>query len=197
MNADGTLDESFTAEVGRSDAFVPNAWSLAVQTDGKILALGAFPIVSPNGAARIARFNPDGSHDPTFALPSPPMIVNQGNQYEGNIQAMALGPDDTLYVGGEFNRMGKLPRAGIVRVNLGAVEAEVLITAAFISGTVEFTMGIRTQINQIYRVETSDYLVNWTLLREVTGVREVTEFSDNGLPAESNKFYRVVLKPKP
>src|SRR5438445_7404149 len=65
LNPDGTLDT----------AFDPNAndivSSIAVQTDGKILASGAFTTLSPNGGAavtrnRIARLNPDGTLDTAF-----------------------------------------------------------------------------------------------------------------------------------
>ncbi len=193
LNADGSLDESFTAEVGRSDAFVPNAWSLAVQTDGKVLALGAFPIVSPNGAASIARFNPDGSHDPTFVLPGPAMIVSQFGRNEGSIQTMALGSGDTLYVAGVFNRLSNVPRAGIVRINLGELPQK-MITSAFISDTGEFAMTFRAQVGQIYRVETSDDLVNWTVLREVTGVGADMPLIVSEWIQDQRRFYRIVVR---
>ncbi len=68
LNADGTVDSSFTANVEiRNQTFsAPTISSLVLQSDGKIVIGGSFDTVdgvSRNGAARL---NPGGSLDTTF-----------------------------------------------------------------------------------------------------------------------------------
>ena len=75
LNPDGTLDASFN----------PNAnsgiRSIALQADGKILIVGHFTTLSPNGGAavtrnRIARLNPNGTLDTSFNPNANNIVVN-------------------------------------------------------------------------------------------------------------------------
>jgi uncharacterized delta-60 repeat protein len=67
-NPDGTLDTSFdsdgmaTTDFGNYD----QAYSVAVQADGKILVAGSSETY-PNGDFALARYNPDGTLDTTFS----------------------------------------------------------------------------------------------------------------------------------
>ncbi len=80
-----------------------------------------------------------------------------------------------------------------MRINLGE-QAQIGIASASISDIGEFTMTIRGYAGWNYRIEISDDLVNWTLLREVQSAGAVTEFRDTELPGELNKFYRAIRK---
>ncbi|MSU64225.1 MAG: hypothetical protein EXS31_17850 [Pedosphaera sp.] len=80
-----------------------------------------------------------------------------------------------------------------MRVNLGQ-QPPIAIASAFISGTGEFTMTIRGQTGWTYRIEVSDDLVNWTLLRELPSTGTVTEFKDAVSFVEFNRFYRAARK---
>jgi uncharacterized delta-60 repeat protein len=62
LNADGTLDGSFTPGAG-ADARV---WSVALQPDGKVLIGGDFTSYGNTSRNGIARLNADGSLDTTF-----------------------------------------------------------------------------------------------------------------------------------
>jgi uncharacterized delta-60 repeat protein len=84
---DGTLDATFIPPSGSS-----SARSLAVQTDGKILA-GGFNI---GGRPGIARLNADGSLDTAFNASS---VVTSGYVY-----AIAVQPDGRIVIGGSFTR---------------------------------------------------------------------------------------------
>lgn len=68
LNADGSLDELFQGNLGRGfssdDIDHRGIFSIAVQTDGKILAAGTFVSLNGNDAPYLARLNPDGSRDP-------------------------------------------------------------------------------------------------------------------------------------
>ncbi|MBV9927272.1 MAG: hypothetical protein JOZ96_19800 [Acidobacteria bacterium] len=91
LNADGTLDTSFNANVGQSGSRVDR---LVVQPDGKILAAGPFSTFAGHSRNGVARINSDGSYDSTF---------NPGNAIDTyNVQAIALQPDGKVLVGGGF-----------------------------------------------------------------------------------------------
>ena len=94
VNADGTLDAGFDPG---ADGGVE---SLALQTDGKVLASGVFQSLQPNGAAaptprgRIARVHADGSLDTAFDP--------KANDYVNNVNLQA---DGKILLGGWFTTL--------------------------------------------------------------------------------------------
>ena len=90
VNADGTLDTLFYSSLAGS-------YSLAVQTDGKILA---------DGMLVLGRVKADGSLDTSF---------NPGanNAY----CSLGLQPDGKVLVGGNFTALGGVSRTNIARLN--------------------------------------------------------------------------------
>jgi uncharacterized delta-60 repeat protein len=106
-------------DTGLADSFDPNAnvdavWSIAVQADGKILAVGDFSTLSPNGGAavtrrKIARLETDGVLDQTLN----PTLGGFG-QYA---LASAVQPDGKIVIGGQFNSVLGVPRNNIARLN--------------------------------------------------------------------------------
>lgn len=67
-NADGSLDTSFgsggkvTTPVGATDAI----YSIVIQSDGKIVAIGNADGISPGTVIAVARYNPNGTLDTSF-----------------------------------------------------------------------------------------------------------------------------------
>jgi len=106
LNADGTRDTGFSLapnNVGRS--------GLAIQSDGKILALGngrnytsGFPVIR-NG---IVKINTDGTIDTSF---SPVGIPNGKTAYSAAIQ-----PDGKIILVGDFNSFNSVQKFSIVRL---------------------------------------------------------------------------------
>ncbi|MGV3659986.1 MAG: choice-of-anchor D domain-containing protein [Prosthecobacter sp.] len=94
LNPDGTLDAAFDPS--------PNAQvrSMFLQPDGRLVMVGGFITVQPNGAAaaisrrRIARFNGDGTLDMSFD-------PNAGNE----ILTAALQQDGRILIGGNFTNV--------------------------------------------------------------------------------------------
>lgn len=86
VNSDGSLDPAFRAE--GLGGVVP----LAVQSDGKVLITGEF--------AMLARLNPDGQLDPTFA-PWPKPILDLSQPWNTpTLGGIALQPDDKVLLAG-------------------------------------------------------------------------------------------------
>ncbi|MCC7307089.1 MAG: VCBS repeat-containing protein, partial [Acidobacteria bacterium] len=129
-NPDGSLDQSFGAggkvvtDLGGS---TEQARSVAIQPDGKIIVGG-----SSNGFG-IARYNPDGSLDPTFGVGG----FIRGSLFSAN--KMALQPDgrivttgagssgtSSVFVTARFNTDGSFDESfgngGFVQTDIGAYE---------------------------------------------------------------------------
>ncbi|WP_158277299.1 hypothetical protein [Opitutus sp. ER46] len=86
--------------------------SLALQTDGKIIAGGSFTTAQPNSASStternyIARFNTDGTLDSNFD-PSPDGVVN----------AIVVQPwDQFILIGGAFSKVSSQEHLGLARL---------------------------------------------------------------------------------
>jgi len=102
LEADGTLDETFTATVS-GDVF-----ALGLQPDGKIVVAGAFTKVNGQACRRIVRLNPDGSLDENF---TPRAGVNK------DIRAAVVQPDGKILVAGHFDAVAGRKQSGVGRFN--------------------------------------------------------------------------------
>jgi uncharacterized delta-60 repeat protein len=89
LNADGSRDTTFAIGTGFSD----EVSSIAIQTDGKILAGGMFETYQGVSATRIIRLNADGSRDTTFAI---------GTGFNNTVWSIAIQPDGKILAGGRF-----------------------------------------------------------------------------------------------
>jgi len=83
------LDSGF--DVGtRADADI---LAMAVQEDGRIIAVGEFTTIGGTNRNRVVRLNPDGSVDLSFAT---------GTGSSGTVRAVAIQSDGKIVVGGNF-----------------------------------------------------------------------------------------------
>jgi len=103
---DGEIDYSFSSGEG----FNGQVYALAIQSDQKIIAVGAFS--KYNGSTintnRVIRLLPDGSKDFSF---------NIGSGADGIVEAVVLQSDGKILIGGHFKTFNGLPFAGLVRLN--------------------------------------------------------------------------------
>lgn len=144
FNVDGSVDTSFVPFFNNLTP-VPTIYSLAVQSDGKIL-------VGLNLAGRVRRLNTDGTEDTGFAGPfaftindivplSNGQILVGGDygpsagfikrinangmddpsfappQPNGSVYKILVQPDGKILIGGEFTQIGATPRGRIARLN--------------------------------------------------------------------------------
>ncbi len=84
-------------------------WSMAVQSDGKILVAGNFTTAGPDSATygRVARFNADGSLDTGFANPNA----------NGSVRGIAVQSTGQIVIVGSFTQVGGVNRSRIARLN--------------------------------------------------------------------------------
>jgi len=109
LNSDGSLDTAFNPGLGANNA----VWSVAVQTNGQVLIGGEFTTVNGYPRSHIARLNSDGSLD-TFFDPGP-------DGPDGTVYAIALTPDGSMYIGGDFLHVNGLFRSSIARISTNGV----------------------------------------------------------------------------
>ena len=110
LNADGTLDTTFDpkGKVGTAGQFVAG---LALQPDGKIVAVGRFTVVQNN----VIRLNADGSVDNSF---------DPGNGANTTVFAVVRQSDGKLVMGGQFNLFDNKFKYSLVRLNAnGSLDA--------------------------------------------------------------------------
>jgi uncharacterized delta-60 repeat protein/uncharacterized repeat protein (TIGR01451 family) len=105
VNPDGSLDATFNPGTNGPNGTI---WSLALQSDGKIIIAGEFTSVGGLTRNGLARLNANGSVDLTF---------DPGTGANGVVYAVALRPDGKLWVGGEFSLMNSVPFRRFARLN--------------------------------------------------------------------------------
>ena len=106
INSDGTRDSSFNMSTG----FNNSVMSLAIQSDGKIIAGGSFTSYRGVGANRIVRINSDGTRDSSFNM-------STGFNTGGYVSAINIQDDGKIIVGGEFTSYRGVGANRIVRIN--------------------------------------------------------------------------------
>jgi uncharacterized delta-60 repeat protein len=103
LNTDGTVDPTFNPSANSS------IQAIALQPDGKIILGGDFSAFAPNGGASItrvdiARFNADGTIDPTL-----------DPRANGSVRAIAVQADGGIVIGGEFQSFNPGGGATVLR----------------------------------------------------------------------------------
>ena len=105
INPNGTKDTTFNVGAGSTGAL----YQLALQSDGKIIAIGATTAYSGSSNAGIVRINTDGTKDTTF---------NPGSGFN-TTSVLAIGIQSTgkIIVGGNFALYSGSSSPYIVRIN--------------------------------------------------------------------------------
>jgi uncharacterized delta-60 repeat protein len=113
LNSDGTLDSAFDACVASGTE--SGATTLALQSDGKILASGTFTF-SNTGSTRtgIARLGLCGELDPAFA-PEPGVDPNS------KVWIIVLRKSGQVLFGGNFYEYHSTPRSGLAQLTADGV----------------------------------------------------------------------------
>jgi uncharacterized delta-60 repeat protein len=106
LNSDGSIDTTFKAGGGTNDV----VYSLALQSDNKILVGGNFTTYSGSSSTGIIRLNTSGSVDTTF---------DTGGGVDSTVRSIAIQSDRKILIGGTFSTYsGSTPGNSIARINL-------------------------------------------------------------------------------
>jgi len=104
LNADGSLDTSFSPGFGTNDWVI----ALALQPDGKILIGGVTIFRVGVTHSGVTRLNADGSSDTTF---------NPGSGANSDVWSLAVQPDGKVLIGGSFSTVDGVARNRVARLN--------------------------------------------------------------------------------
>jgi len=122
LNADGTLDGTFTVGTGANGSIQ----ATTIQSDGRIIIGGSFDTINGTAKNHIARLNADGTLDGTFTV---------GTGANSDIQATAIQSDGRIIIGGDFTSYNGTAINRIARLN--------------INGTLDSTFTVGTGANYI------------------------------------------------
>ena len=104
LNSDGSIDPSFTSGTAANNII----YSIALQTDDKIVIGGAFTNYNGTGRNRIARLNVNGTLDATF---TPSTAANS------NVRSIAIQTDGKVIIAGQFTTFAGTSRTRLARLN--------------------------------------------------------------------------------
>ena len=118
LNSDATIDSSFVY----GDGFNSDVYTIAVQSDGKILVGGKFRSYNGSEVGHIVRLNSDGSIDETFT-----------GTFNSDVLSIVMQPDGKILAGGNFTgATGDVTAHRIVRLNSdGSVDSSFVIGEGF------------------------------------------------------------------
>ena len=114
LNSDGSIDTSFTTNQG-DGILNGGVYSIAIQSDGKILVGGSFTFVDGSDKERLFRLNSDGTYDNDF-------YDNLGDGFNNPVYSVEVQSDGKILVGGTFNQFDGNIRNRLVRLNSDGTE---------------------------------------------------------------------------
>jgi uncharacterized delta-60 repeat protein len=140
LNADGSLDSGFSIGAGFTGSRgAGQVFSIALQSDGKILVGGFFTSFDGSSANNLVRLNVDGSLDTDFDI---------GDGFNGGVDAIALQPDGGILVGGFFTEFdGGYSNSRLVRLNVdGSLDTDFDIGDGFNDTVLSIAIQIDSKI---------------------------------------------------
>ncbi len=134
LNANGSIDAAFDPRAGtgpgNSRGLYRAVGTLAMQTDGKIIAGGSFTNIANTTQYYIARFNNNGSLDTTF---TPNLALASGGVLTVQVEA-----DGKVLIGGDLARFDGLNPNNIARLNPNGAFDSTFNTGTGPSGTYSY-----------------------------------------------------------
>ena len=104
LNSDGSKDTSFNIGSG----FNGGVFSIAIQSNGKILAGGGFTTFTGSSQNYLIRLNSDGSKDSTF---------NIGSGFNTGVNSTKIQSDGKILAGGDFTTFTGSSQNRLIRLN--------------------------------------------------------------------------------
>jgi uncharacterized delta-60 repeat protein len=134
VNTNGTRDTTFISGVG----FTGQVNDIKIQSDGKIIAVGAFTAYSGSTRNRIVRLNTNGTYDTTF---------NIGTGLNNTANCVAIQSDGKILVGGSTitQYSGSLIGTGSLRINTDGTQDTTYSTGAgFLTNFTVYSIDIQS-----------------------------------------------------
>lgn len=175
------------ATTGAADSFDPNAgplpWvnTIAVQTDGKILAGGTFSTMGGQTRNRIARLETDGRLDQT--------VTNLGTVGSW-IVAPVLQADGKILIGGNFTSVMGVPRNNIARLNTDGT-----LDIGFNPSPDSYVLALAVQADGKILVGGSFANIGGQARRDIARLDPTNGLADSFDPSASSTVLSLALQP--
>jgi uncharacterized delta-60 repeat protein len=153
LKSDGSTDSTFNVghNLGGITGFnITEVFSVILQADGKIVVAGQFSfVITPTGnvnRSRVARFNSDGTFDPTFD-PGAGAFSSLGEEstFVFNAARQSIGPNaGKIIIQGSFDLFDNNPALGMARLNTNG-SFDSTFNAGTASGGFQSVFGILVQ----------------------------------------------------
>ncbi len=132
LNSNGSVDTIFNNITGGGFNKNSNVYSIALQSDGKILVGGDFTTYQGSIAAnRIIRLNADGSKDTNFDTGASTFLG-----FDNTVRSIVVQNDGKILVGGDFTKYRGSNANYITRLNTNGLIDETFNTLAGFNNTV-------------------------------------------------------------
>jgi uncharacterized delta-60 repeat protein len=185
LNSDGTIDTAFSTNIGTgAEGYTPQIYSMAIQSDGKILLGGDF--TDWNGALvyRIVRLNSSGARDTAFT-------TNTGvGSTSYPIYSIAVQSDGKILLGGDFTDWNSTAVNRIVRLNSNGTR-DTSFTTNIGTGGNNYIISIAVQSDG--KILIGGYFTSWngTVVGNIVrlnsdGTTDLTFTTNNGSGANTN-----------
>lgn len=102
LRKNGDLDPSFYVGSGTNGKI----FTIAIQTDGKILIGGSFTSYNGNNCNNVARLHTDGSFDNTF----------KNAKTDGIVRKISIAADGKIIIGGDFKNVNGVSHVAVARI---------------------------------------------------------------------------------
>lgn len=108
LDSSGTLDTTFKTGTGFSTTGSATIYSIALHTDGRIVAGGVFTTYDDKARTNIARIHKDGRLD---------LTLNMFTGFNTIVRSLAIQKDGKIIAVGDFKFFNGMERSGIARLN--------------------------------------------------------------------------------
>jgi len=123
VNTNGTRDTTFNVGTG----FTGTPYSIAMQSDGKFIVVGAMTNYSGSGITRILRINTDGTRDLSY---------NSGTGLSNTTYVITIQPDNKTIVGGDFVQYSGSSAVRLARISTDGTRDSTFSPGGTLNGTV-------------------------------------------------------------
>jgi len=181
LTTNGIPDAGFVVGTGLNSG--GTNFSMALQSDGKLIVAGDFTTYNSTNRYRVARIKSGGSLDPLF---------DPGTGPNDAISASAVQSDGKILVVGRFSSFNGAPRNGVARLK-GDPYAKLDPPTLSSNGHRQLLFHGDDQIP--YAIQASSNLVSWVTITNFTCGSNAVTITDPTVPPLPVRFYRSVYPP--
>jgi uncharacterized delta-60 repeat protein len=188
LNGDGTRDTAFTTNTGTASN--GTVFSIAIQTDGKILVGGDFTAWNSVSANRIVRLNGDGTRDTAFT-------TNAGTAANAIVDSIAIQTDGKILMGGDFRAWNGTTVNRMVRLNSdGTRDTAFTTNAGTAANNIVDSIAVQTNGKILVGGNFTTWngtTINYILRLNSDGTRD-TAFTTNAGTAASSRVFSIAIQ---